>query len=130
MTAADPVPLDTYLAMTDDQLYEELGLRLLGSGPGMTPDDRREARGFGRDWFENQYDRIRNGICLHPKLQRYRKDGSDVLVDAGAIYGIAAQVVSDPVQAAIVGVLAMRIGLSVFCAGVTPGDPPAGAQGD
>ncbi|MCZ7460427.1 hypothetical protein [Streptomyces sp. WMMC940] len=129
MTDADHVPLDKYQAMTEDELYEELGLSLLGSGPGMTPDDRREARGFGRDWFHNQYDRIRHGICLHPKLQGYRKDGSDVLVDAGAVYGIAGHVVDDPVQAAIVGVLAVRIGLTVFCAGVSPEEPPGGACG-
>ncbi|WP_329328603.1 hypothetical protein [Streptomyces luteogriseus] len=125
MTAADRVPLDKYESMTENELYEELGRHLLGSGPGMTPDDRREARDFGRTWFRNQYDRLRHSVCLHPRLQGFRDNSvSDNVIDAGAIYVAAEQVLSDTVQAAIVAVLATRIGLSAFCAGVAPDGSP------
>lgn len=110
----------SYLEMTEDELFTILGLELLGTGLGVSPDDRSEARDYGRRWFSNRYSQLRRSICLHPKAKTFSSgSASDHVVDAAAIYELVVDLPEDPIKAAVIAVLVARIGLGTFCAGVS-----------
>ncbi|MFD4671114.1 hypothetical protein ACFWNN_15365 [Lentzea sp. NPDC058450] len=113
--------LRPYLEMTDDELYATLGASLLGSGAGMSPEDRDEAEDYGRTWFKARYAALQQQVCLHPKVKGLTGgSGSDRVVDAATIAELVQEAGGNPLHAAVIAVLVTRIGLGLFCANVRP----------
>ncbi|MFL1379113.1 MULTISPECIES: hypothetical protein [unclassified Nocardiopsis] len=125
MTAHGEAQFARFEAMDEEELFEELGRILLGSGPGLTPEDDSEAAEYGRRWFRAHYARIQRSVCRHPRVRAVVSDSpADAFIDVTTITGIlSGGLVSDPTQAALLAVLITRLGLSTFCAGVLPDDP-------
>ncbi|WP_306367294.1 hypothetical protein [Nocardiopsis sp. CC223A] len=122
MTAHGEAQFARFEAMDEEELYEELGRLLLGSGPGLAPDDDSEAADHGRRWFRAHYARLQRSVCLHPRVRPVLNDDPvNTVVDLGTIGTIlSGDLVSDPTQAAVLAALITRLGLSTFCAGVRP----------
>lgn len=113
--------VETYWEISDDELYEMLGAALLGEGPGVSPDDKDSHRSFGRSWFANKKRDLQRIVCHAEVVQGLLGSStSDRFIDAGAVYELLQGHGHDPVDAAILAVLIVRIGLGTFCATAPP----------
>jgi hypothetical protein len=110
------VTVEDYWNKTDDELFELLGLELLGEGLGLSPSDKRRHRKFGREWFAARQAELQRRVCHHNRLQGFIGTGaSDRLLDAAAIYEILQNVDDDLVAIPVLAVLIARVGLGEFC---------------
>lgn len=116
MTEPDPTK---YVDLPEDELYELLGAALLGDGPGIAPDDPDEAARYGKQWFTRHYALLQQRICLHQQVKGFGGNStSDRIVDVVAISEALRQLGDEPIKAALVAALVVRIGLGLFCAGI------------
>lgn len=108
--------LDDYLAKTDKEIYELIGIELEGAAIGFGPADRRRLRKLGKEWFEEKQRMLQSAVCHHERLQGFLgTTGSDRLVDAAAIFEVLQQLGDDLIAAPLLAVLIARVGLGEFC---------------
>ncbi|TQM65155.1 hypothetical protein FBY41_1540 [Humibacillus xanthopallidus] len=104
-----------YEQMTDAELYEELGLLLLGEDAlGMGSLGRSRLRRFGRDKWNDAQRALRQRLCTEAGESRLG-DG-EVALGQGLIAAVAETLKFEHAEAAVVSVLLLRRSLDKFCA--------------
>lgn len=106
--------LEQYLELDDDELLEELGSLLLGSGPNFGPSDFERQRRFARAWLERRKGELQVKLCGDVLKTIEKKDGFDALADAAIVADGLATMLGRP-SASIVAVILVRRGLASLC---------------
>ncbi len=111
--------VNQYLYRTDDELFEELGAKLLGDGLGIGSDNPEKFRTFGKNWFDGKRKEFQRQICNDTRVQSLiRSSNGDRLVEAVTLADLLSSIAGDTVHPALLAVLVTRVGLGVFCANV------------
>ena len=111
---ADREVLQEYLAMDEEELLEELGESLLGTGPGFSPSDFERSIRFAQAWLGDRREELRRQVCgeVWPKLEK--GGGFDAMTDAAAVADSLRALLGKP-TAFIVAVILVRRGLGQLC---------------
>lgn len=119
-------PLEQYLAMTEVQLYEELGRLLLGSTAlGMGSSSRGRLRRYGREKWVDSRRRLRLALCTSESRSKLT-DGGTALAQS-LVSAVSQALGFEQAEAAVVAVLVAKMGLDKLCAGdEEPPSPSAG----
>lgn len=101
-------------AATVGELYARLGAALLGESYGAAPEDDEEHRRFGRRWFDDRIDAIREMICGHAVTKELSGDfPNDILALAVLVLPLAG---NNQALALTVAAIVVRRGVAQLCA--------------
>jgi hypothetical protein len=113
MTAEDRLSIEDALSLDEDELLEELGVWLLGSGPGFGPSDIERKIRFAQSWLSEQREQLRRELC-GDVMARLEQGGFDTITDAATVADAIASVLGKP-PANIVAVIILRRGIRGLC---------------
>jgi hypothetical protein len=105
--------LEDAFALDDEDLLEEVGEWLLGSGPGFGPSDIDRKVRFARSWLDDKRNELRRELC-GPVRDRLETGGFDAMTEAATVADAVAAAVGKP-PANIVAVILLRRGIRRFC---------------
>jgi hypothetical protein len=103
-----------YLQLDDENLLEELGAALLGTGPGFGPSDIERKARYAQCWLAQRTDDFCRDVCGEVWARLEHGGGFDTLTDA-AIVADALQAAFGRPTANIVAVILLRRGLGELC---------------
>jgi hypothetical protein len=109
----DPA-LAAYLELDDEALLEELGVTLLGEGPGFGPSDIERSMRFARDWLDQRGPEFRERLCGDVRLRLERDGGMDKLADAAAVADALQAILGKP-TVYLAAIIIARRGLGKLC---------------
>jgi hypothetical protein len=99
----------------DDELYAELGNRILGEGASFGPEDFGRYRRFATKWLDQHLAEIKDAVCGHPAVEYLQfSENSNMLLEAATVADCLAAVYGRP-TATVAAVIVVRRGLNTFC---------------
>ena len=99
----------------DDELYAELGSRILGEGASFGPEDLGRYRRFATKWLDQHLAEIKEAVCGHPAVEFLQSgESSNGLLEAATVADCLAAVYGRP-TATVAAVILVRRGLNTLC---------------
>ena len=112
MTGVDVTAL---LAMSEPELLDLLGGELLGTGPGVGPQDPGERRRFGETWLGGWLAEHRRSLCgSAPVVHLLSTEGTSQAEDVAALVDVLMGLLHGPVVTTV-AVILVRRGLDSLC---------------
>ncbi|WP_432836758.1 hypothetical protein [Dactylosporangium sp. CA-092794] len=103
------------IALSDDDLYLELGNVILGLGPGASPKDPEANRRFGLQWFNSRREQFQQTVCSNERVIAIRRSSdSEQLIAVATIADALMAIVGLPAST-VVSILIIRLGLDSYC---------------
>lgn len=112
--STESAALHRYLTLDEEDLLEQLGEALLGSGPGFGPADVERSIRFARAWLEDRSEELKQRVCVDVWPSLEQEGTFDTLTDAAAVADSLQTLLGKP-TAFIVAVILIRRGLESFC---------------
>ena len=111
--------INSYLAKSERELYQELGATLLGSGPGFGPSDAARFLKFGKKWFEDRFDDLRVKLCRDGGVRALiEARDADRAVQVATLVEILATIEGQASHTLLVTVLVTKFGVTSLCHGL------------